>query len=69
MARELVGADPCALEQALDWPLIDLLHALRYRLRTLAREQYHTEVQVWAAIAPHQEKPDKPPQIPEVLRG
>ena len=56
------------MEAALDWPLADLLHALRYQLRTLAREQYHTEVQVWAAIAPHQQKPDKPPPIPEVLR-
>ena len=56
------------MEAALDWPLADLLHALRHQLRALAREQYHTEVQVWAAIAPHQQKPDKPPPIPEVLR-
>ena len=53
----------------LDVPLVDLLHALRSNLRTLATQRYHTELTVWASLAPHQKKPGKPPELPAILRG
>ena len=67
-ARELVEGDPSRTDAALDWALVDLLHAYRARLRTLARDQYHAELTVWATLAPHQKEPGKPPAIPEVLK-
>lgn len=53
----------------LDVPLVDLLHALRSNLRTLATTRYHTELQVWAALAPHKKNPGNPPDLPAVLRA
>jgi hypothetical protein len=48
--------------------LPDLLHALRHTLRERATARYHTEIQVWAALAPHQKDPEKPPKLPDILR-
>jgi hypothetical protein len=48
---------------------VDLLHGLRLTLRARATERYHTEVQVWAALAPHQKQAEKPPKLPEILKS
>jgi hypothetical protein len=41
---------------------------LRLRLRSRERERYYVEAQVWAAVAPHQKEPGKPPEVPEILK-
>jgi hypothetical protein len=41
---------------------------LRHRLRSLERERYFVETQVWAAIVPHQKKQDRPPELPAILK-
>jgi len=56
------------VESALEWPLVDLLHALRHTLRERATQRYHTEIQVWAALVPHQKRQEKPPKLPDILR-
>lgn len=51
----------------LDCPLEDLLHALRYELRARATQRYHTELTVWATLAPHVKKQQPAPSLPEIL--
>jgi hypothetical protein len=55
-------------DEVMDWPLRELLLAFVARLRSRARETYALELLVWAALAPHQKKAQKPPSIPSILR-
>jgi hypothetical protein len=54
-------------EVFLECLLPDLLHALRYELRARATQRYHTELTVWATLAPHVKKQTPPPNLPEIL--
>lgn len=53
----------------MDWPLRDLFLAFIDRMRDQARRNYELELVVWALLAPHQQRPPKPPDVPAVLRG
>ena len=64
----MCGGDRDATERALDWPLVDLLHALRHLLRDRATARYYLETQVWASLAPHLKKQQNAPELPEILR-
>ena len=69
MIRSVVGHDPRQFDAALDWPLRDLFMAYLEQLRERERLAYYVDVLVWAALVPHQKRQDKPPAVPQILRG
>lgn len=56
------------MSEVARWTLADGLTAYRETLRDAARDRWHHETLVWAALAPHQRKPDQPPAPPALLR-
>ncbi len=65
----MAGWDADALDRLRHWPLRDLLLAWLDKLRQEARQHYALDLQVWAALAPHQEGTPKPPKLPRILRS
>lgn len=57
------------MQQVFEWPLREIFLAYLEALRDAARENYNRDVLVWAALAPHQKRASKPPDLPKVLRG
>jgi hypothetical protein len=51
------------------WPLRDLFLAYLHRMKRDARRNYEIETLVWAILNPHRRHPEKPPQLPAILRG
>lgn len=49
------------------WPLRELLLAVRAHARRDALRQWRFEVAVWAALAPHQQRPKPAPAVPALL--
>lgn len=37
-------------------------------MKRQAREQYRTELLVWAMLAPYQKSASKPPPVPQILK-
>jgi hypothetical protein len=66
--RRVAVYDPERVERVMYWPLRDLFLAYSHILQESARENYATEVQVWATIAVHKKRPGKPPALPKILR-
>ena len=52
----------------IEWPLRDLFLHFTEMLKDRAREQYRTDVLVWAILAPYQKRASKPPAIPSILK-
>jgi hypothetical protein len=48
--------------------LRDIFLAFVNYLQEMARENYATELMIWATLAPHKKKPGKPPEAPKILR-
>lgn len=67
--RELADYDPDRYGVIADRPLREVLLAWVAAKRRDAREQYRHDLQVWAALAPYQEKQEnkKPPKPPDIL--
>lgn len=51
------------------WPIRELLLAYIDILKRQALERYQADMQVWATLAPHQEKQSKPPRPPKILKS
>lgn len=51
------------------WPIREALLAFVERARETARQEYRSEVLVWAVTAPHMRKKTKPPDVPAILRA
>ena len=39
------------------------------QLRETKRQEYFVDYLVWAILAPHQKRADKPPALPKILKG
>jgi hypothetical protein len=65
----MAGYDPGRYDAVMDWPLRDLFLGFIDRLRDQAQRNYEIELLVWAILAPHQKRPQKPPDVPDLLRG
>ena len=68
MIREAAGHDAGRFREVMDYPLRELFLGYTARLREIARRNYELDVLVWAALAPHQKNPAKPPDVPALLR-
>lgn len=68
LVRELADWDFARAQELMGFPVRELLLAYLALLKERAREAYEHDLQVWAALAPHQEKPTKPPRLPGILR-
>jgi hypothetical protein len=64
----IAGHDLDRAERVLLWPLRDMLESYVWRLRRDATDTHRHDMLVWALLAPHQKRPDKPPRRPEILR-
>lgn len=64
----MAGHDPGRFDEVMDWPLRDLFLGFLERVQERARQNYQTELLVWAALAPHQKRQSKPPDLPAVLK-
>jgi hypothetical protein len=53
----------------MDWPIRELLLAYLSILKREAQDRYEIDLQVWAALAPHQKDPPKPPKVPKILKS
>jgi hypothetical protein len=69
MIRSAAGFDPARFEEASHWPLRDLFLNYLERQKEIARENYHTELLIWAALAPHRKRASKAPDLPKILKG
>ncbi len=67
-ARWIADGDREHLERILEWPLADLLHAYRLKLKKASSEHYTDELTVWALLAPHAKKAPNPPDVPAILK-
>jgi hypothetical protein len=65
----MAGFDPGRYAEVMDWPLRDLFLGFIERLRDQARRNYEVEMLIWATLAPHQKRQQKPPDVPALLRG
>lgn len=45
-----------------------MLHAMRAKLIRDARAEYREALVLWALLAPHQKRPDDPPELPAILQ-
>jgi hypothetical protein len=52
----------------MDWPLREICLVFVERMRENARQNFQTELLVWAMLAPHQKRQTKPPDVPKILR-
>ena len=66
MIRELSGYDPDRAEVIAGWPVREGLLCYLNKLRERARENFRTDVMVWAFQSPYC-KAD-PPKLPAVLK-
>lgn len=69
MIRALSGCRPDRIEEVLSWTVRDGLEAYVACLRERAREDYRTELFLWAILAPWRKEPSDPPQPPAILSG
>lgn len=69
VVRVVADWDPARTTEWLMLPLRDLLLAYLSILKQQAQERYELDLQVWAALAPHQKTPGKPPNLPRILRS
>jgi hypothetical protein len=53
----------------MQWPVREILLAYIAVLKQQALERYQADLQVWATLAPHQEKASKPPEPPKILKS
>jgi hypothetical protein len=51
------------------WPLRDVLLAYLAILKKEAQARYEQDLQIWAALAPHQKTPESPPRLPKILKN
>jgi hypothetical protein len=66
--REVAGWDAAKIDTVRYWPIRELMLALVQLRRRQAQEHYRHELAVWAALAPHQKNPAKPPKPPAILK-
>lgn len=69
MIRSAAGFDPARFEEVRNWPLRDLLLNYLDRQKEIARESYHTELLIWAALAPYRKRQTRAPDLPKILKG
>ena len=69
MIRSAAGFDPSRFEEVSDWPLRDLFLAYLERQKEIARASYHTELLIWASLAPYSKRRQKAPDLPKILKG
>ena len=69
MIRSAAGFDPARFEEVRDWPLRDLFLNYLERQKEIARENYHTELLIWAVLAPYRKRPSRAPDLPKILKG
>jgi hypothetical protein len=69
MIRSAAGFDPARFEEVSGWPLRDLFLAYLENQKQIARESYHTELLIWASLAPHSKRTRKAPDLPKILKG
>lgn len=69
--RTIAAGDYAQACRVADWPLVEMLLAYLARARELALAEHRHRELVWAALAPHVEKGkrQKPPELPEILKG
>jgi hypothetical protein len=67
--RVVAEWDPDRARELFAWALRDLLSAYLAILRRQAEERYKFDLEVWALLAPHQDKQSSPPKLPKILRG
>jgi hypothetical protein len=69
MVHEIAGYDPDRIRAVLKWPLREALLCYVNQLKREALSAWRHAELCYAAIAPHSEKPGKPPPPPKILRG
>jgi hypothetical protein len=69
IVRVVADWDPDRARGRFIWPLRDLLSAYLAILKRQAQDRYEFDLEVWALLAPHQDKPAAPPRLPKILRG
>jgi hypothetical protein len=69
IVRVVAEWDPDLALARFNWPLRDLLSAYVAILRRQAEERYKFDLEIWALLAPHQDKPSAAPKLPKILRS
>lgn len=69
MIRRVARHDPARFDAVRAWPLRELFLAFLADEVVLAREAYHVDYLVWAILAPHRKRQEKPPAVPKILKG
>lgn len=52
----------------MDWPVRPMLVEYERRLKHRLQRRHELELILWAALAPHQKQPEKPPKPHPLLR-
>lgn len=68
MIGELAAWCPDRIQEVLNWSARDAIEAYLHHVRARAREDYRTQLLVWAARSPYEKQPSEPPAPPQILR-
>lgn len=69
MVRELAEYDYDRYQAVLRWPVREAFEAMVYRIQQKAFEAHRHEQLMWALLAPHSKKQQKPPELPPILKN